>query len=121
MLARMLDAGLDHPPNLRLVLLGGAPITPELLARAEVAGVPVAGTYGMTEACSQVFTAGAPLFCTDVALRGELAGTRGPREDPARAEEILVRGPTLASASVATMGGSRPVIAAPERPTAPCA
>ncbi|MBO9534647.1 MAG: AMP-binding protein [Solirubrobacteraceae bacterium] len=97
MLGRMLDAGLDHPPNLRLVLLGGAPITPELLARADAAGVPVAGTYGMTEACSQVFTAGAPLFCTEVARRGELTRADEPgTEDPARAEEILVRGPTLA-------------------------
>ncbi len=94
MLRRMLDAGLDHPPNLRLVLLGGAPITPDLLARAEAAGVPVAGTYGMTEACSQVITGGAPLFCTDVALRGEL--TIEGSEDPERADELMVRGPTVA-------------------------
>lgn len=92
MLGRMLDAGLEHPPNLRLVLLGGAPITPELLARAEAAGVPVAGTYGMTEACSQVFTAGASLFCTRVALRGEV----DPAAAPESADEILVKGPTLA-------------------------
>ncbi|MEN0012610.1 MAG: AMP-binding protein [Solirubrobacteraceae bacterium] len=94
MLGRMLDAGLDHPPTLRLVLLGGAPITPDLLRRAEAAGIPVTGTYGMTEACSQVVTAGAPLFCTRAVLRGELevAGS----EDPERADEILVKGPTLA-------------------------
>lgn len=105
MLGRMLDAGLDHPPNLRLVLLGGAPITPELLARAESAGVPVAGTYGMTEACSQVITAGAPLFCTEVALRGELAGVDGD-EDPARAEELMVRGPTVALGARATVAAA---------------
>ncbi len=91
MLRRMLDAGLEHPPNLRLVLLGGAPITPDLTARAAAAGVPIASTYGMTEACSQVFTAGAPLFCTTVALRSEVQ----PGGSADLADEILVKGPTL--------------------------
>jgi O-succinylbenzoic acid--CoA ligase len=81
-LARLLDAGLDHPPALRWALLGGAPLPPALIARAEAAGVPVAPTYGLTEACSQVATAGVPLFCTRVEL------------DPADGE-ILVSGPTL--------------------------
>lgn len=96
MLSRLLDAGLAHPPNLRLVLLGGGPIPPALTARAAAAGVPVAATYGLSEASSQVFTAGAPLFCTHVALRGERHDTADATEDPAAAEEILVRGPTLA-------------------------
>lgn len=96
MLSRLLDAGLDRPPNLRLVLLGGGPIPPSLTARAAAAGVPVAATYGLSEAASQVFTAGAPLFCTRVVLRGELHDTADATEDPAAAEEILVRGPTLA-------------------------
>jgi O-succinylbenzoic acid--CoA ligase len=81
-LARLLDAGLDHPPALRWALLGGAPLPPALIARAEAAGVHVAPTYGLTEACSQVATAGVPLFCTRVEL------------DPADGE-ILVSGPTL--------------------------
>src|SRR5437763_2148012 len=34
MLARLLDAGLKHPPALRWALLGGGPIAPALLARA---------------------------------------------------------------------------------------
>lgn len=96
MLARLLDAGLDRPPNLRLVLLGGGPIPPALTARAADAGVPVAATYGLSEAASQVFTAGAPLFCTQVVLRGELHDEADAPEDPGAAEEILVRGPTLA-------------------------
>jgi O-succinylbenzoic acid--CoA ligase len=61
MLSRLLDAGLVQPPALRWVLLGGGPIAPGLLARAEHAGVPVAPTYGMTEACSQIATFGFPL------------------------------------------------------------
>jgi O-succinylbenzoic acid--CoA ligase len=81
-LARLLDAGLERPPALRWALLGGAPLPPALLQRAAAAGVPVAPTYGLTEACSQVATAGVPLFCTRV----ELDGPDG---------EILVSGPTV--------------------------
>jgi O-succinylbenzoic acid--CoA ligase len=55
-LARLLDAGWDPPPWLRLVLLGGAAAPPRLLERAASAGVPVVTTYGLTEACSQVAT-----------------------------------------------------------------
>jgi o-succinylbenzoate---CoA ligase len=80
-LARLLDAGLREPPALRWALLGGAPLPPALLARAAEAGVPVAPTYGLTEACSQVATAGVPLFCTRVTL--------------AQDGEILVAGPTV--------------------------
>jgi O-succinylbenzoic acid--CoA ligase len=61
MLARLLDAGLSHPPTLRWALLGGGAIAPALLQRAADAGVPVAPTYGMTEACSQIATFGYPL------------------------------------------------------------
>lgn len=91
-LSRLLDAGLQHPPNLRLVLLGGAPIPPELLARAAAAGVPVASTYGLSEACSQVLTRGRPLFCTRVSLRAEQESSSEEAPD-----EVLVQGPTLAS------------------------
>lgn len=80
-LSRLLDAGLREPPTLRWALLGGAAIPDRLLDRAAAAGVPVAPTYGMTEACSQVLTNGAPLFCTSVEL------------DPGG--EILVSGPTV--------------------------
>ncbi|HWH93584.1 MAG TPA: AMP-binding protein [Baekduia sp.] len=81
-LTRLLDAGLQRPAALRWALLGGAPLAPALLERAAAAGVPVAPTYGLTEACSQVATAGVPLFCTRV----ELDGPDG---------EILVSGPTV--------------------------
>lgn len=57
-LARLLDAGLRHPPRLRAALVGGAPVTPALLDRAAAAGVPTISTYGLTEACSQVTTGG---------------------------------------------------------------
>jgi O-succinylbenzoic acid--CoA ligase len=81
-LARLLDAGLHDPPALRWALLGGAPLPPGLLRRAARAGVPVAPTYGLTEACSQVATHGVPLFCTRLSLADD--------------GEVLVSGPTVA-------------------------
>ena len=82
MLARLLDAGLSHPPTLRWVLLGGGPIPPGLVARAEAAGVPVAWTYGMTEACSQIATFGVPLHGVDLRfVEGEIQ-VRGPIVSP---------------------------------------
>ncbi|HEV2059196.1 MAG TPA: hypothetical protein VGR11_07550, partial [Solirubrobacteraceae bacterium] len=82
--------GLRHPPRLRAALVGGAPITPALLARAAAAGVPTVSTYGLTEACSQVTTGGPPLFCTRVRIGAH--------------REILVTGPTVAPAAVAPDG-----------------
>ena len=85
MLARLLDAGLERPPALRYALLGGAPAPAELLARAGEAGVPVAPTWGLTEAASQVTTFGRPLFCTRVGVSagGELL-VDGPTVSPSR-------------------------------------
>ncbi len=66
-----------------------APLPAALIERAELAGIPVAPTYGMTEACSQIATRGWPLPGTEVRID----------ED-----EILVRGPSVASASLAEDG-----------------
>jgi o-succinylbenzoate---CoA ligase len=101
-LARLLDAGLEDPTSLRAALTGGGPVPGALIGRARAAGVPVASTYGLTEACSQVTTTpvagiaqerpsgGQPLFCTCVRIAGD--------------EEILVRGPTVAPAALAADG-----------------
>lgn len=69
MLQRVLDArgARPFPPTLRTVLLGGAPAPRALLADCARRGVPVATTYGMTEAASQIATGGRPLL--GVALR----------------------------------------------------
>jgi O-succinylbenzoic acid--CoA ligase len=59
MLERLLDTDADAGPlsDLRFVLLGGAACPPDLLERAQNRDVPVAPTYGMTEAASQIATA----------------------------------------------------------------
>jgi O-succinylbenzoic acid--CoA ligase len=90
MLARLLDAGLERPPTLRWALLGGGPIPPALLEQAERACVPVAPTYGMTEACSQIATFGWPLAGVDVTT--------------AEDGEVLVRGPIVSSGTLSGDG-----------------
>jgi O-succinylbenzoic acid--CoA ligase len=90
MLARLLDAGLERPRTLRWALLGGGPIAPALLERAERAGVPVAPTYGMTEACSQIATFGWSLPGVDVTTAND--------------GEVLVRGPIISAGAVSDDG-----------------
>ncbi len=105
MLGRLLDARGERraPPGLRRVLLGGGPAPPALLARAHAAGYPLAPTYGLTEAASQVATRlpddVAPPF--DERL-SPLPGTEvrvvdagGRVLDSGEAGEICVRGATL--------------------------
>jgi O-succinylbenzoic acid--CoA ligase len=92
MLARVLDVRGERraPAALRTVLLGGGPVPEPLLREARGRGYPVAPTYGLTEACSQVATR-AP---------GD-DGAAGLRPLPgvdlriAADGEILVRGPML--------------------------
>lgn len=57
MLERLLGLGAELPASLRCILVGGAATPPDLLARALEANWPVALTYGLTEAGSQVATA----------------------------------------------------------------
>jgi O-succinylbenzoic acid--CoA ligase len=88
MLARVLDER-PSPASLRCALIGGGPVPRDLMTRAAEAGLPLAQTYGLTEASSQVTTsdigdpatAGPPLFCTRVEIAPD--------------GEILVRGPTV--------------------------
>ncbi len=90
--------------SLRLILLGGSATDPELLQRALVANLPVALTYGLTEAASQVCTAlpelvrrkpgtvGKPLPGVEVEVRNE----HGERCAPGEVGEIWVRGLAVA-------------------------
>ncbi len=104
MLSRLLEARSDRPPppGLRVLLLGGAAASPDLLSRAVALGYPVCPTYGLTEATSQVASAAPPdPGATRASPMRPLAGTevRIVRERseaaPGESGEILVRGPTV--------------------------
>lgn len=91
------------PRDLRLALLGGAATPPDLAERAAQLGWPVATTYGLTEAASQVATAlpqdvrrkpgsvGKPLIFSQVRVVDE----SGRDQAPGVYGEIIVGGPTL--------------------------
>jgi O-succinylbenzoic acid--CoA ligase len=97
--------GQAWPASLRHILLGGAAATPELLAAAQASSAPVATTYGLTEAASQVATlcpadvvrkpgsVGRPLMFTNVRIVDETGATLRPGEKG----EIVVTGPTVMS------------------------
>lgn len=123
-LRRLLDAGLRRTDAmaLRWVLLGGAAIPAGMLDEAAAAGIPVAPTYGMSEATSQIATRGAPLFCTrvtiaagpgdDVPSGGVPVAARpaaGDRTGPVSGTvgEVLVAGPTVSAAVVGPDGWLR--------------
>ena len=57
MLHLLLEQNSSFPESLRLILLGGAAASPQLLERAVAQNLPVATTYGLTECASQVATA----------------------------------------------------------------
>lgn len=105
---RLLEARGDTPPpaNLRVVLVGGDALDDDTLARALALGYPVALTYGLTEATSQVATA-------PPALVRRKPGTVGPPLDGvtvriAKDDEILVRGATVMRGYVGT-GAAAPL------------
>ncbi|MDE2750559.1 MAG: o-succinylbenzoate--CoA ligase [Chloroflexota bacterium] len=104
MLQRLLDAKTrPWSPNLRLILLGGAAPSPALVARCIADKLPIATTYGLTEASSQVATArpdlvyrkpgtaGKPLMFTQVRIRDE----KGDDAAAGVPGEILVKGDTV--------------------------
>ncbi len=105
MLGRILDVRRDRPlpGSVRCVLLGGASAPPALLARARAAGVPVATSYGLTEATSQVATlppgaAGSgdyapPLPGVELRIEDEAGAALAPGSEG----EICVRGPNVMS------------------------
>ena len=104
MLRRLLDARRQAwNPKLRLVLLGGEAPSTELLARCQEANIPIAATYGLTEASSQVATAspqqtrqkpasvGKPLLFTQL----RIIDSQGQDAPLNTLGEILVKGPTV--------------------------
>lgn len=107
MLERLLRRGLSSKtaPALRLILLGGAAAPPALLADSAAVGLPVAVTYGLTEAASQVATllpdearrkpgsAGRPLLLSSIQIENQ----DGRPLSPGEVGEIVISGPTVMS------------------------
>lgn len=104
MLQRLLDARTEAwNPKLRLVLLGGAAPSPELVQRCVDEGIPIATTYGLSEASSQVATStpelvikkpasvGKPLMFTQVRVVGEQGDDMPVNE----VGELIVKSPTV--------------------------
>lgn len=105
MLQRLLAT---HPeallqPKLRCILLGGAGVSQALIQKCVQMNLPVAVTYGLTEAASQVATAlpeqvrqkpttsGKALMFTQIRIIND----RGRECEPGEIGEILVKGPTV--------------------------
>jgi o-succinylbenzoate---CoA ligase len=104
MLYRLLEHGTpDRWPDLRCILLGGAAAPADLLERCAAYDLPVATTYGLSEAASQVATAtpalarrkpgtvGKPLMFTQVQVIDE-GGDACPAGEYG---EVIVQGPTV--------------------------
>lgn len=122
-LSRLLDAGLERPPALKVALAGGGPVPDALLRRAAAAGVPVSQTYGLTESCSQATTVPVAEISAPGGVVGEAAavavgeaaavgaaslGAGRPlfctRVQIAPDGEILLSGPTIAPKALALDG-----------------
>ena len=104
MLQRLLDAKTRQwNPGLRLILLGGEAPAPELVQRCLAERLPIATSYGLTEAASQVATAlpelvyrkpgtvGKPLMFTQVRIIDDGGDDARPNEPG----ELLVKGGTV--------------------------
>ena len=108
MLYRLLQEPLKPSATLRHILLGGAAASETLLAEAQERALPVATTYGLTEACSQVATAaagvsfakpgtvGKPLMFTELKVTTlSENGAEGEPAPPETSGELWVRGPSV--------------------------
>jgi O-succinylbenzoic acid--CoA ligase len=120
MLSRVLDARgtKPAPASLRCVLLGGGATPESLLQRAQGLGFPVAPTYGLSEAASQVATrppqdGEAPLDGRLQPLPGNLLriiDSDGAVVDAGTVGEICVRGPTLMRGYLGSVEASERVL-----------
>lgn len=104
MLYRLLDETDPQrwQPTLRLILLGGAVASPDLIQRCIDLNLPVATTYGLSEAASQVATAtpdhvrckpgtvGKPLLFSSIRIVDE----NGQTQAAGQIGEVVVRGLT---------------------------
>jgi len=111
-LRRLLATPGASPHGLRTVLVGGARADHVLVGEARARGWPVATTYGLTEACSQVATVrpdeviphagfvGAPLDGTCV----RILRASGDAAAPGEVGEIAIAGPSVAAGALDAVG-----------------
>lgn len=94
-LQRLIDAGAESG-SVQLALIGGGSVPPELLARAQRLGWPVAPTWGMTESAGQLATAAVGAAPGESALR-RLVGPPlpGVAVRSLAGGELAVRGPAV--------------------------
>ncbi|PKN53972.1 MAG: o-succinylbenzoate synthase [Deltaproteobacteria bacterium HGW-Deltaproteobacteria-14] len=100
MLSRVLDArpGRPFPSTLRAILVGGAATPERLVARCRALGAPVALTWGMTEAASQIATR----FPGDLAAGAGAPPLATARVEAAAEGRLTVHGPLVAGGRLAT-------------------
>ena len=116
MLQRLLDAKMrDWNPRLRLILLGGEAPSLELLERCIAEKLPIATSYGLTEAASQVATALPDLVCRKPGTVGKplmttqvwVADERGENAPPNEPGEVLAKGATVTRGYYNASGATR--------------
>lgn len=98
-LQQMIEQNIDVPPSFKLMLAGGGAIPEAYLEKANLLGLAVAQTYGMTETASQVATLGAEYALDKVGASGKplffnlirIDGTTNAYEHG----EICIQGPTV--------------------------
>lgn len=104
MLHRLLESkSLKSGGSLHCILMGGAALSPALLEQSQALKLPIAATYGLTEAASQVATAspaevhrtpghvGPPLMFSTV----QVVGSEWQELPPGEIGEVVVSGPTV--------------------------
>lgn len=69
---------LDHLKSAQAVLVGGAALSQSLRNQAELAGIKIITTYGMTESCGGCIYDGTPLEGVSVEIRSGKIFIRGP-------------------------------------------
>ena len=94
--------GRSVPDSLRCLLIGGAPARKSLVEGALAAGFPIALTYGLTEASSQVATAPPDLVREKPGTVG--LPLPGVRVKLGEGDELLVQGATVCPGQASAMG-----------------
>ncbi|MBA01166.1 MAG: o-succinylbenzoate--CoA ligase [Chloroflexi bacterium] len=115
MLKRMLEFDTHKfPDTIRAVLVGGGPVSKTLLQEAQIRGLPVLQTYGLTEATSQISTLSSEDAIDKIGSAGKVLSINTLRIKKKFVEndvgEILVKGPTVTSGYLAQPDATQKII-----------